>query len=1032
MDIKYGKFIVCKASAGSGKTFKLVSDYISLCLTSDSSFTFSRILAITFTNKAAGEMKERIIEHLRALSSNTNETFYHPEWLKHYREKTGLNAEQIKEKSEKIFSNILHHYTSLSISTIDKFTYKLIRSFARDLRIAADFEIKPESDETLDKSTDELVSMAGMNDEVTEILLNYTEFLSDEGENWNPEKSIRKFSSQLLDEDFSPKLKEIGKLNYEQFKETIKIATEKIKIYESDLNKLNTAFQDILNKTELTSNDFKYKRNSICRHFEKIKNKEYSDPKLFFGKQDSECRLSNTYIHKDSAQKVSPATDEEITTICNKLDDYLLNNRKNYLFFILLRKNIFVLSLISKLSSKITEITSSENSILIAEFNQIISDVVKNDPAPFIYERIGERYDHILIDEFQDTSTLQFQNLLPLITNSLAANHTCMVVGDPKQAIYRWRGGDINQFIQLPESEGEENELLKLKFLSEKLDHNYRSGKIITEFNNEFFITASELLQEEYKAIYKNAAQIPVHDGGYAELMLVADSTPDPIDFILQNSCDKINECINDGFNWSDIAVITRNKKEGKLLAEIFTKKNIPVISNESLLLHSSNEVSLIMNFIKLLAYPNDRNASFKVIELFCKIKNKTLPDDLYLNKFKNCFPAREFLEKEGIYFDRNQLIQFTAYKLAQKSVQLLLPETNSIYIRYLIEYIFNYWKNNPTDATALCRWWEENYDSLSIQSNSQNNAVQLLTIHASKGLQFPVVIFPFASWKQKNGKSWILLDLSEKQLPIPATLVKSDASVLDNTDYNTNKQSEKSKTMLDDFNLLYVAFTRAERRLYILAEEINTMKTFAPYLKNTLEEKSSGLYAKGSKEIYTSKIQSIQNAMPVEVHLISDADSKLTLSLNNSNSSDENEQNYNLKKQGVFLHRIFEKYNSEEDALKILETESNIDPVIFDAKDKLKTEIQNVYRNPFLSELFSGTDTFNEISIVDETGTSYRPDKVVIENKNVIICDFKTGKQNEKHKDQLMEYGKLFEQMNYNTVKKYLFYTSESILTEI
>lgn len=977
-------------------------------------------------------MKERITEHLRSLSSETTGEFYNTSLIKHYNEKTGLTAEQIKEKATKIFGNILHHYTSLSVSTIDKFTYKLIRSFARDLRIAADFEIKLDPDETLDKCTDELVSMAGVNEEITEILLNYTEFLSDEGENWNPEKSIRKFSSQLLDEDFSPKLKEIGKLNYNQFKETLKIAAEKITIYESDLDKINEEFQYILAKNELTLNDFKFKRNSICRHFEKIKNKEYSDPKLFFGKQDSECRISNSYIHKDSKHNVSEETDEKITSICNKLDDYLINNRKNYLFFTLLRKNVFVLSLISKLSAKITEITNSENSILIAEFNQIISEVVKNDPAPFIYERIGERYDHILIDEFQDTSTLQFQNLLPLITNSLAANHTCMVVGDPKQAIYRWRGGDINQFIHLPETEGDKNSLLKSKFVSEKLDHNYRSGKNITEFNNQFFNTASELLQEDYKAIYKNAAQIPVHDGGYVELVLTDDSNLNPIDYILQNTCDKINECIKDGYNWSDIAIITRNRKEGKLAAEIFSKNNIPVISNESLLLQSSDEVTLIMNFIKHLAFPNDRTSSFKVIELYCRINNKSLPEEMYLNKSKSLFPVNEFLEKEGIYFNRNELIQFTSYKLAQKSVQLLLPETNSIYVRYLIEYIFNYWKNNPIDAAALCRWWNENHDSLSIQSDSQNNAVHLLTIHASKGLQFPVVIFPFASWKPKNGKSWILLDLSKKQLPIPATLVKSDSSVLDNTEYNISKQNEKSKTMLDDFNLLYVAFTRAEKRLYILSEENNTMKFFAPFLKNILEENGTGKWTKGSKETNTSNIVLNQDTLPVDIHLISDADSKLTMSLNNLNNIDENEHNFNLKKQGVFLHRIFEKYSSEEEALKILEQDATTDPVIFEAKSKLKTEIQNVYRHPFISGLFSGTNTFNEISVIDETGTSYRPDKVVIENKNVVICDFKTGKQNKKHNEQLMIYGKLFEQMNYSSVKKYLFYTSEAILTEI
>lgn len=1037
MIINQKNFIVCRASAGSGKTFKLVNEYLKLCLLSDSKFKFGKILAITFTNKAAAEMKERIIEHLRALSANKSDKYYSQSWIKHYMELTGLSEEIIKTRAQQIRESVLHNYTSLSISTIDKFTHKLIRSFARDLRLSADFEIQLDPEETLSKSTDELISLAGQDMEVTEILENYVDYLISEGSSWQVEKGIKHFGKQILDENASLHLDKLAEMSHAEFKNIFTFLNEFIKKYENKLSLLTLNFFELVNKGNIETEQFNGMSKGSQRHFITISKRGFDKPTLKFSETDKKNLANLTFLKPKTS--IDPELKNKLEKCFIQLNEILEKEHPKYIFYKLLRKNIYNLSLIKQFSNKLNEINQNENTVLIGEFNKIISDVVKNDPAPFIYERIGERYHHILIDEFQDTSVLQFNNILPLIENSLANAHKCLIVGDPKQAIYRWRGGDIDQFIQLPNLENEVSleikQSIQENFILEELTNNYRSGKNIVEFNNQFFQYTSASLNSEYQSIYSSLKQESKNEAGYVELTLLDEDKINGDENILNLTIEKINECKNSGFNFSDITILTRNKKEGVLIAERLHELKIPVISSESLLLSGSYEVQLTMSFIKFLAYPKDQIAGFKTIELHQKFINEedsNVYDKYRKTDSKYLFEVQKYLADQNIIYHRSNLLNHTSYQLILEVVRLFFPQSENNYLRFLVEYVYNQWKNKPVDILELCEWWEEHKDKLSVQSTEKNDAIQIMTIHASKGLQFPVVIFPFAEWKSKNGREWLWVDLKNEEIPLKTTIVKSNATQLDQSNYSIIKTEEKNKTDLDDLNLMYVALTRPETRLYLISENVNTMKRFSPFFKQSLEQTSDITWSKGKKEYYTSKISSIENSFKIEYSQDKSWQDRLRLSTEKDVNKEEQEEIYLTKKSGILLHYILEKFENINEAKAHLDLISTQDKSISKTYSSLLKEINSVYNHPFIGKLLTNKNTISECSIVDITGKTYRPDKVVLENDSVIICDFKTGAKKEEHKIQLDEYGKLFSEMKYKTIKKYLFYTKESILLEI
>lgn len=1028
-------FVVCKASAGSGKTFKLVNEYLKLCFASSSPFKFRKILAITFTNKAAAEMKERIIQHLHALSSEKNSKDFHQGWMSHYEKITGLSENTLQEKSKLILTSILHDYSSFSISTIDKFTHKIIRNFARDLKLSSDFEIEMDAEFSLEKTVDEVISLAGTDKEVTETLINYINYLLYEEDNWKIENNLKIFSKELLNEGSDENLELLNKIEPEDFKKIIDLIHQYCKEEEIYLHNLYLDFQKICNENSFTIESFHYTTTGPYKLFQLIQNRKYDEIEL--GPRIEKALNEETIFHSSIRKSIDTEIQNLFIDKFNDVRAWIENKRPKYISYRLLHKNLYNLSLINKLSEKLKEVNTDENIVFMSEFNRIISDVIKNDPAPFIYERIGERYNHILIDEFQDTSELQFANLIPLIENSLGNGYQCLLVGDPKQAIYRWRGGDVDQFINLPKLANHQyaQDTFSSQFLEEQLTHNFRSGKNIVEFNNQFFNLACSSLQEKYQSIYKGLNQESVKENGYVELEIISNEAENKSELMLENIVKRIRESLSDGFTYNDICIITRGNKEGSLIAEKLHREKIPVISKDSLFLKNSSEVELVMNFIKYLAFPKDKYAGFKVIELYQKLfVSENTPIDFY-ESFKiksSVYNAEKFLKSVQITYSRNYLLNQNSYQLTDEIIKLFFKNNSSIYITFLQEYIFNEWQKQPMAIHELCLWWEDKKDKLSIQSTENIDAVKIMTIHSSKGLQFPVVIFPYASWKIKNSKSWLWINLDKNEYPIETFLVKSDSRKLDHTNFSELKKDEKSKSNLDDLNLLYVAFTRPEARLYLLSfDDNNLFKQIKPNLTNSLNQHPSNelIYFKGEK-IQNSKTK--KEYIPSQtINYLNDIkwDERLRLSLTPNKNSDEKQEEFELKIIGITMHHIFEKTNDIHQAIELLNRIQKQDKTIEKFYDQIKSEIKNAYEHPIIKNLNTLNNNFNEATIISVDGKSYRPDKIYIAEKNVTILDYKTGAKKEEHAMQLYEYADLFKQIGYVVENKYLYYTKEAEL---
>lgn len=995
-------------------------------------------MAITFTNKAANEMKERILEHLEILSSEKNSTRHDQSLIDHYAKITGIPEPVLKQRSSEILQNILHNYSSFSISTIDKFTHKLIRSFARDLKLSADFDIQTDPAKPLQKCVDDLISSAGEEVEITELLEHYVDYLVDESGNWLMEKGLVDFSKQLLDEDAFPHLNEIKKLSAADFKIIIEKLQVKIKSLQSEIEKIGEEFFKYIGEKGMDVDYFAYKKSGPFRHFKNIQTKKYRVEPTVYSDRDNQL-ISGNLIQKDYVSTVAQDVKDVLVAYFERLRFILDEKIPEYILLRILRKNSYNLALIKELGVKLSEINSIDNTLMISDFNRIISDVIKNDPAPFIYERIGERFHHILVDEFQDTSQLQFENIIPLIENGLSNGRKSLVVGDPKQAIYRWRGGDIDQFIRLPELKaGVSNNakyIIESNHIGKELKTNYRSGKTIVDFNNSFFNSAARSLNEKYRPVYDGLDQQAKREGGYIELQIFDKNIISPIDEITRRTLELVDECIKEGYRYSDIAILSRSNKSLSLLAEKMFEKKIPVISRESLLLKNDLSVQLVIWFMHYLVHPKDPIASYKVIELNEKLNGSFSIDKINEYRLgKGKFNVIAYLNFHKMEFNRALLLGNTSYPLLMEIVRLFFSSKENIYLRFLIEFAYNTWKNQPDDAADFLQRWDEHKNKLSVNTGDSGNAVKLMTIHASKGLQFPVVIFAFATWKSKNGKDWIWLDTRLEGIPLKTSVVKSNSSKLENTRFGFLKENEKTKSILDDLNLMYVAFTRPEERLYILSGSDGVMQNYIPIMQNLLDNKSvlPENYFKGEKKPAVQKEVKDEKSMPVIELNHERWENRLRLSISKNKGDFEQENEWRMKTAGIAFHSIMEKSKDLEHAIGLLHEMTKNDYVLGGLKIELEMEIKRAFANDIVKELLADTATLNETTIVDEKGKAYRPDKVLIKNDEVRILDFKTGVKKEEHALQLNEYGFLFEKLGYKSPKKYLFYTKTEELISI
>ena len=1034
-------FTIYNASAGSGKTYTLVKEYLKILFASNNSYLFKNILAITFTNKAVAEMKERIIDMLKKFADkdileNPNDMF------SAICEDLKLEPENLQTKAEKLLNTIIHNYAAFDISTIDGFTHKLIRTFAYDLKLPLNFEVELDQNALLNEAVDSLISKAGTDKQLTKILVDFAIEKADDDKSWDVAFDFNKIAKLLVNENDIPFIEKLKDKTLDDFKVLKAQLRKEISGTETDIVATAQSVLSLIDESGLQFNDFS--SSYLPKHFQKLSEENFD---LNFGAKWQEDIETKTLYPKRVTNDIASTIEQiqpELAQAFNKTKQAVFHLKFLKSFY----KNITPLSVLNAINKELNTLKEEQNKMLISEFNSIISKEIAAQPTPFIYERIGEKFNHYFIDEFQDTSVMQWENLIPLLGNSLSTETgSTMLVGDAKQAIYRWRGGKAEQFISLFNKNKQPFPFTQQHI--ENLPSNYRSFKEIVSFNNGFFkFLANQVFnKDDYKTLYENSNQnITKSDTGYVELSFLDIEKDDDRDELFSvQVLTTINTCLDKGYNLEDICVLVRKKKEGVAVANYLSQNKIPIISSETLLIYNASEVAFINNVLALLMQP--KNSEIKILLLnflttLFKIDDKHAFFSAHLNlSLPDLFKS---FEVYNIFIKSENLLQLPLYDLAETIVRSFnLVENSNAYIQFYLDIVLDFSQKKGSDISGFLEYFEKKKESLSIISPKGQNAIQIMTIHKSKGLEFPVVIFPYADlniYEDIEPKEWFELN-AEKYNGFSHTLLNYNKDFECFGDEGLNIfNKHQSELELDSINLLYVTLTRAVEQLYILSKkdisakgEINSKKysgLFINYLQHLgLWNDTELKYSFGNSKRTT------QHKTPL----------KETTIQHQFISTSKEEHNIKVVTKSGFLwdtnqQEAIEKGNLIHDMMSQINTKNDIDSVLHDfinaslinktQAETLKLLVFQIVNHPKLENYYKASNTiYNERDIITNIGVILRPDRVVINSENqAIIIDYKTGVADKKHEQQLQLYQDVLEQMDIHVKKKILVYINDDI----
>lgn len=1036
---KNSAFTIYNASAGSGKTFTLVKEYLKILFASDSHYLFKNILAITFTNKAVAEMKDRIITTLKQFSDKAileepNSMFVA------ICDDLEMNPETLHDKAKKLLNTIIHNYAAFDISTIDGFTHKLIRTFAHDLKLPLNFEVELDQDTLLNEAVDSLINKAGTDVALTNVLVDFAIEKADDDKSWDVAFDFNKIAKLLVNENDMPFIETLKDKTLEDFK-TLKTQLKKeITQLESAIVKKAQDALTLIKEAGLQFDDFS--GSYLPKHFQKLAEKNFS---VNFETKWQEAIDTKTLYPKrvtDDIASIIKQIQSQIVLAFNetKQDFFQLNFSKAFY------KNITPLSVLNVINIELEALKLEQNKMLISEFNSIISKEIKDQPTPFIYERIGEKFNHYFIDEFQDTSVKQWENLIPLLDNSLSKEGgSTMLVGDAKQAIYRWRGGKAEQFIDL----FNDGNPFFIEKQVENLPNNFRSLKEIVNFNNGFFkfLSSQVFGKQTHKTLYENAHQnSSKNENGYVELSFLNIEKDDDRDALFsEHVLSTITTCLENNFTLKDICILVRKKKEGVAIANYLSANKIPIVSSETLLIANSDSVIFINNILTLLVQPKNSEVKISILNYLTTLFNIEDKHDYFINHINlSISELFKSFEAFNVFINANFLVQLPLYDLAETIVRSFnLVKTSNAYIQFYLDFVLDFSHKKGSDISGFLAYFEKKKESLSIVSPEGLDAVQIMTIHKSKGLEFPVVIFPYADldiYRELEPKEWFKLD-KEKYNGFSHTLLNFNKNFEFYGEEGQNIYTKhQSELELDNINLLYVSLTRAVEQLYVISTKDISAKGVIS------EKKYSGLFIKYLQHLGLWNDSELKYSFGNSERTVENLSvSNETIIQQQFISTSKEEHNIKVVTKSGFLwdtnqENAIEKGNLIHDIMSHIETKNDIDAVVVDfintaiinpeQASTLKETITQIVEHPKLRAYYTSKNTiYNERDIITKEGLVLRPDRVVINsNLEVIIIDYKTGIEDKKHLQQLQLYQDVLEDMNLLVKKKILVYINDDI----
>ena len=819
------QFKIYKSSAGSGKTFTLVKEYLGIVLKNPSKYR--NILALTFTNKAAGEMKARILTELADLASGANSPM-----KSILINEFGIDGSRIARIAAEVQGNILHDYANFAVRTIDSFTHKLIRSFAKDLELPGRFEIEMDTKLILQRNIDQLMDSIGRDEYVTDILVRFVEEKLRDQDGWRIESNLNAVGKELFLENSKPFVQAFSNFDRDRFPEFIDMLRESKRAFPEKMNALAEKGLKIIANYDCAPEDFMYGKAGVVNILDKIqqanKPQEFKTP--LEGRNWRNSAVEDNWFKKGSEHpRAVAALDSGLRQVVQEIQALFENDFTDYVTAWHAFQNVHSLAVLQQIEDLIEEYKSQFNLIHITDFQPKIEQFMKNEAPEYIYWRLGERYQHFMLDEFQDTSVLQWMNLSPLVENLQAGGSgdegSLLIVGDTKQAIYRWRGGETGLMEVLVPN--------KLQISPLVLDANYRSKEYVVDFNNRFFESAIDILGKddpEIGLIY-NAFSQKVRPGneaeGFVRVELLQHEQYKFPEVARERCLELIQSIVEQGYSYKDIAILTRNNTNGSKIAELLAQHEIRVISSESILLSKAPVVSFLVSCFKFLFDPMDQIARAELLNYFFQY----LHSDIELNVDPNR-KIRELLKDEKPIQAMYEVLprefkslsyqtdRLSVYEMAEETVRIFgLQEVAPAFVQHFLDVVLEFSEKRKPDIGAFLDYWEEKKDSFSVIVPEGDNAIEILTIHKSKGLEYPIVIIPEADWETTpRTNSTIWANSGEVFGDFPDTHLVAYQDGLESSSFGETYLEERRKAIIDNLNLLYVAFTRAKNRLYVLA----------------------------------------------------------------------------------------------------------------------------------------------------------------------------------------------------------------------
>lgn len=1038
--------IVLNASAGSGKTYNLVITYLRLILDNkDNEHVFSEVMAMTFTNKAAFEMKDRIISYLHNISNLYDlekGKFEKTESIcRELATQLKIDIPSLVKNAEKSLKSILHHYEDFNVVTIDKFNLRLIRSFSKELNISGDFKIVLNEEEVLDNVVENLLDSLDNHAQIqlTNLVLNYSKEKLNEEQSWNFQKDLKLFSLILTNEKYFSQIDDLMKLNFsnDDYK-SLKIKVQDLEQSVKSEAKILFEQFDLLDFDRLPGKS--RSRSAI--------DKLISDSIFDYAQEDGSFFTTSMI---ENLQKENPKGDIFPFHLVKKAIDFNLrftSVSEEFLVYKTALKHFHNLALLKFISSELARVKEKEHIIRISEFNTLISQLIQDEYAPFIYERLGTKYKHFLLDEFQDTSRLQWMNLVPLVYESLSNRFDNLIVGDAKQSIYRFKNGVAEQFVALPKIYNPENNTeiaFKSNYFENEgvkrvLENNFRSYKNIVQFNNLFYKQIAKNLTEEQKEFYNDVYQIPRgSDGGYIEIHSEKLESKEEIN-VISNLLSWVDAIILDGYYPGDICILGNTKLECNAWAIALSQK-YQVVSDDSLTVQSDDFVKLSVSYLQwYLAQESDLEAK-RFIELYFECFSEN-PDCTFESLFNNIEKEKgniEFFNKSRFiffYFKSNALLfpRFeNLYSLIQTFYRIIgIDEINNPYIHHFVDLLYQFDLNMGSDIVGFLKEYENKSKSSSIQIPENRDAIKIMTGHKSKGLEFPVVILPNMNFSLDSKRTKLLVEQDKQFFYVPISKNSKIKNIREASDL------ELSNIFLDKLNLSYVMTTRPVERLYIgnyFVEEKNFGGFFDESLRQIASELGfkveNNLFVFGEKNIKSNEEKNTQNNQFIPLHL-NDRLWFPKITLINEMTNEEFELS-EAQRFGNQLHLLLSNINSISEVEETIVKFSKENLIEIEFEKKLKLNLVSIFENHKYKKLLEKSiAVFSEQKIISSNFEAKVPDKIIYKKDEIIVVDFKTGLPNKKHVKQVAEYVDVLSQMESKPIKGYLFYTSNLELLQV